>query len=128
MRISKHDIPVKIEAPGALARQQTGFGDAAGYGRFGAEHFAVAAGTDLEDLLKGLEDDLCQSPHWGYLIDGRVTARYADGSEETSTTGDLFYWPPGHTVRADEDSELVLFSPEAEHTPVLEHINRKLHG
>jgi quercetin dioxygenase-like cupin family protein len=94
----------------------------------GGEHFAVTAGVDLEELLKGLEGDLCQSPHWGYLIAGRVTARFADDSEETSRTGDLFYWPPGHTVRADEDSEFVLFSPEAEHTPVLEHIDRKLHG
>lgn len=128
MRIGKHEIPVKIEAPGACARQQTGFGDAGPYGAIGAEHFSMAAGTDLSDLLKGLEGDLCQSPHWGYLIEGRLTVSYAEGGEETTRSGDLFYWPPGHTVRADEDAEFVLFSPEHEHTPVLEHIDRKLHG
>jgi hypothetical protein len=126
MRISKTDIPLKIDAPGAKARQQTNFGDATGYGKIGGEHFAMTAGVDITDLLKGLEDDLCQSPHWGYLIAGELQVRYADGGQEDVKSGDLFYWPPGHTVRAVRDSEFVLFSPQHEHTPVMDHINRKL--
>ena len=31
MRIAKNDVPVKIDAPGAIARQKTEFGDATGY-------------------------------------------------------------------------------------------------
>lgn len=126
MRISKTDIPLKIDAPGAKARQQTNFGDASGYGKIGGEHFAMTAGVDITDLLKGLENDLCQSPHWGYLIAGELQVRYKDGSREDVKSGDLFYWPPGHTVKALRDSEFVLFSPQHEHTPVMDHINRKL--
>lgn len=126
MRVSKKDIPIKIEHPGAVARQQTGFGDASGYGTFGGEHFTMAEGTDLAPLLRGLENDLCQSPHWGYLIDGRLTVTYQDGRSEDTDAGDLFYWPPGHTVRADADSEFVLFSPQDHHTPVLEHVKSRL--
>ncbi len=37
MRIAKQDIPVKVSAPGAVARQATDFGDASGYGAIGAE-------------------------------------------------------------------------------------------
>ncbi|SCZ59324.1 cupin domain-containing protein [Thiohalomonas denitrificans] len=128
MRIPKSEMPVKIDVPGAMARQQTDFGDASGYGKIGGEHFTLAQGTDISELLQGLEGDLCQAPHWGYLIKGELTVRYQDGSEEAVGSGDLFYWPPGHTVKATQDAEFVLFSPQHEHTPVLDHINRKLHS
>ncbi len=124
MRVPKNDVPVKIDVPGATARQQREFGEADG--TMGVEHFSLAAGTDITPLLKGLENDLCQSPHWGYMIDGRVTAVFSDGAEEQTTAGDVFYWPPGHTVRADADAEFVLFSPQHLHTPVLDHLNRQL--
>jgi hypothetical protein len=38
----------------------------------------------------------------------------------------MFYWPPGHTLRADEDAEFVLFSPEHEHGAVLDHVKQKV--
>lgn len=44
------------------------------------------------------------------------------------TTGDLFYWPPGHTVKADEDTDIVMFSPEHEHSQVIDHILAKVGG
>jgi hypothetical protein len=122
MRISKADVPVKINAPGAVARQLTNFGDAKGYGRMAGEYFSLAAGTDITPLLKGLENDLCQSPHWGYLIEGEVTVTYQDGATETVTGGDLFYWPPGHTVRVSRNAEVILFSPQHEHGLVLDHL------
>ncbi len=128
MRVSKNDIPVKVKAPGAIARQQENFGDASGYGKIGGEYFSMAAGTDLAGLLEGLEGDACQSPHWGYLLEGEVIVSYTDGSEETVRGGDLFYWPPGHSVRVAEDAEIILFSPEHEHTAVMDHINAKLQG
>lgn len=126
MRISTSDMPVKFDAPGARACQKTDFGDASACGTMGAEHFRIAEGADLAPLLEGLEGDLCQSPHWGYLISGEVVARYRDGAEETIRAGDMLYWPPGHTVRVTRDAELVLFSPQDDHTPVLDHIRRKM--
>ena len=128
MRIARKDVPVKIDVPGATARQQTGFGDVTGYGALGAEYFSLGAGTDIAGLLEGLPDNLCASPHWGYVIEGALTVSFKDGTEEQPLTGDLFYWPPGHTVRADKDSEIVLFSPQKEHTEVIEHLGRKLAG
>ena len=126
MKISKDELPVRVDAPGARARQLENFGDASGYGHIGAEYFSLAAGTDLAGLLKGLEGDACQSPHWGYLIEGAVTVSYAEGEEETVTGGDLFYWPPGHSVRVGEDAEIILFSPQHEHGLVMDHINAQL--
>lgn len=128
MRIARNDIPVRIDVPGATARQQTDFGDVSGYGQMGAEYFSFGAGTDITELLHGLEDDACQSPHWGYVVDGRITAIYDSGEEETSATGDLFYWPPGHSVRAEEDTDIVMFSPQEEHGRVIEHVRNKVEG
>jgi len=127
MRIAKEDVPVRIDVPGATARQMADFGDASGYGKIGGEYFSLAAGTDISPLLKGLEGDLCQSPHWGYIMQGRLEVRFADGSMEQPAQGDLFYWPPGHTVMAMEDTEMVLFSPQHEHGEVIEHIREQLH-
>ncbi|PLY01435.1 MAG: hypothetical protein C0622_07305 [Desulfuromonas sp.] len=126
MRIAKEDIPVRIDVPGATARQVKEFGDATGYGKIGGEYFSFAAGTDIAGLLEGLQGDLCQCPHWGYLIEGKLTVSFADGQDEVVSTNDIFYWPPGHTVQAEEDTEMVLFSPQHEHGQVMEHILGKL--
>lgn len=126
MHVNKDNVPIKVNAPGATARQKTDFGDATGYGKIGAEYFTMDAGTDIAPLLQGLENDLCQAPHWGYLIKGDLTVTYTNGDTEDAHSGDLFYWPPGHSVKVNQDAEFVLFSPQHEHTPVFEHINRKL--
>jgi hypothetical protein len=68
MHISKNEVPIKVNAPGAVARQKTEFGDATPYGMIGAEYFTMDAGTDIAPLLQGLENDLCQAPHWGYIV------------------------------------------------------------
>ncbi|MGI8792525.1 MAG: cupin domain-containing protein [Acidimicrobiales bacterium] len=122
MRINKEAIPIKFSVPGAVARQAPEFGDATAYSTIGGEYFSLGAGTDITPLLHGLTDDLCQAPHWGYVISGGLVVRYTDGSEDTCTGGDVFYWPPGHTVRVDDDAEVILFSPRDEHTLVLDHM------
>ena len=126
MRIAKDDIPARIDAPGAVARVKTDFGDATGYGKMSGEYFSLGAGADIAPLLKGLEGDLCQSPHWGYLLQGEVTVTYGDGAEEVIKGGDLFYWPPGHTVKVGEDAEVILFSPQEEHGKVIDHLREKM--
>ena len=80
MHIPKDEIPVKIKVPGAIARQSLDFGVSTG--TIGAEYFTLAAGTDLAPLLAGLDDDMCHSPHWGYVITGAVVVTYRDGTDE----------------------------------------------
>jgi len=128
MRISKNDIPAKIDVPGAKARQVTEFGDASGYGTIGGEYFSLGAGLDIAPLLKGLHDDACQAPHWGYVISGTVIASYTDGREDTCSGGDLFYWPPGHSVRVVDEAEVILFSPQREHDVAMDHMLTMMAG
>ena len=122
MRITKNDIPTMIDVPGAVARQLGDFGDASKHGPLAAEYFSLGAGTDIAPLLKGLEDDACQAPHWGYIISGKLVVTYTDGTEDTCATGDVFYWPAGHSVRVDDDAEVILFSPHLEHLAVMDHM------
>ena len=122
MHITKNDIPTKIDVPGAIARQAINFGDASDYGSLAAEYFSLGTGTDIAPLLKGLEDDACHAPHWGFIISGEVVITYTNDSEETCVGGDLFYWPPGHSVRVVQAAEVILFSPQVEHGEVLNHM------
>jgi hypothetical protein len=66
--------------------------------------------ADLESLFRGLPDDRCQLPRWGYVLTGKVTFRFAD-REETYEAGDAYYVPPGHTPVHHAGAELVEFSP-----------------
>lgn len=128
MRINKDDIPRKIDVPGAVARQATGFGDTSGYSSLGAEYFSLSTGTDIAPLLKGLPGDACQAPHWGFMLSGEVVVTYTDGAEDSCAGGDLFYWPPGHSVRVLDDAEVILFSPQTEHTAVMDHMLAAMAG
>jgi hypothetical protein len=120
MRLNKQEIPVKIDVPGATARQLPNFGSADG--PLGAEYFSLRAGTDIAPLLVGLQDDACQAAHWGYMISGSLIVSYTDSTSERCTGGDVFHWPAGHSVRVEEDAEVILFSPAVAHTAVMDHM------
>jgi hypothetical protein len=128
MKVAREQIPAKIDVPGAVARQTGDFGDATGLGRMGGEWFSLGAGTDIQPLLKGLQGDACQAPHWGYMLSGELVVTYTGGTAETCKGGDLFYWPPGHSVRVVKDAEVILFSPQQEHTLVMDHMLKAMAG
>ncbi len=122
MRVEKDDIDVKLEIPGAILRQKTNFGDATGLGKISAEYFSLSAGVDTTPLFMGLEGNLCQCPHWGFLISGQITTTDAKGIEEQVNAQELFYSPSGHNVKVNADAEIVMFSPQQQHTPVINHM------
>ena len=125
MHVAKDAIDVRMQLPGVVIRQKAGFGDVTGYGPISGEFFSLAAGVDTTGLFVGLQGDMCQCPHWGYVIKGRIITTDGTGVTETVATGDLFYWPPGHNVRVDEDAEIVMFSPQHEHSHVIDHMKAK---
>jgi len=80
---------------------------------------------DATPLLKGLPDDRCQCPHWGYVLKGKVTYKAADG-EETFEAGDAYYVPPGHTPVGHAGSEVVEFSPTKELQQTMELVSKNM--
>jgi len=81
------------------------------------------AGKDNSALFKGLPDDRCQCPHWGYLLKGSLLVRYAD-REETFHAGEAFYIEPGHRPLGLEDYELLEFTPRDRFQSTLEAAQR----
>ena len=128
MRVAKDDVDVRMEIPGAVIRQRLDFGDATGFDKISGEYFTLAAGVDTTALFAGLQHDRCQCPHWGFVLRGRITTTDAAGRHETVEADDLFYWPPGHNVRVDADAEIIMFSPQREHSEVIDHMIRKVTG
>src|SRR5215210_280083 len=68
---------------------------------------------DSTPMLKGLPDDRCPCPHWGYVFKGKVTFGFGD-HEEVFEPGDAFYVPAGHTQKAEAGTEYLQFSPSEE--------------
>jgi hypothetical protein len=119
MRATSDEMAVELEVGDIHTRGED-------WGGQSVRHIQLPPGADLRPLLAGLPDDHCSCPHWGYVLDGSITLRYADGSEETSRGGDLYYWPGGHTAWTDEGVTFVEFSPAHEIQPVLEHLGAQL--
>ena len=83
------------------------------------------ATIDGAPLLKGLPNDQCHCPHWGYVLKGKVTFT-VDGKEEVMEPGDAFYVPPGHLQRADAGTEYLQFSPAKEMAEVEQQIMKNM--
>jgi hypothetical protein len=82
-------------------------------------------GVDATPLFKGLPDDMCQSPHWGYLIRGRVRIRRKDG-EYVVNGGEVYYIEPGHVPVFEEDTEVLEFSPKAEYQKTIDVVSANM--
>jgi hypothetical protein len=82
--------------------------------------------ADLAPLFVGLPDDLCQAPHWGYVIRGRLACKHADGTVEEIGAGEAYYVGPGHTPQLYAGTEVVEFSPTAELAKTMEVVMRNV--
>jgi hypothetical protein len=114
-----NNLPVVFEVPGVTIRSTNWNGMAALYVR-------LCAGADFTPVLKGLADDLCSCPHWGYITKGAIHLKYKDGNEEVARAGDLWHTPPGHTAWCNEDSEFIEFSPQQEFASLLDHVRKRV--
>ena len=81
--------------------------------------------ADATALMKGLPDDRCQSPHWGYVVRGKVTFKFAD-REEIYEQGDAYYAEPGHVPVVAAGTEVIEFSPTAQYGRTVEMIGQNI--
>ncbi|MFP3943645.1 MAG: cupin domain-containing protein [Alphaproteobacteria bacterium] len=119
MKHKKDDLPTRLDANGVCIQAED-------WGEMNVARIRFPAGADATPLLEGMPDNLCQCPHWGKVLKGSIHVRYADGTEETVREGEVYYWPPGHTVWVDEDYEAVEFSPSEPMCRVIDHLKAKM--
>ncbi|MGE5249342.1 MAG: AraC family ligand binding domain-containing protein [Bacteroidota bacterium] len=117
MRSSIEDLPVIVDSP-AVTIRAVKWGDM--MVEVGDSHLA---GDTSAANFKGLPDDRCQCPHWGYVIKGQMRFKYAD-REEVYSAGDLFFMPPGHVPVSGEGCQWLDFSPSDEYSRTMEVIIR----
>jgi len=115
----------KAEAPEKLTLE----GYEGAFGELGPEYTVgferYTADADLSPMFKGLPDDRCQCPHWGYVTAGKLTFHTADGSE-TYSTGDAYYIGPGHTPELFAGTEVVEFHPTTDLAKTMEVVERNM--
>jgi hypothetical protein len=109
------EVPVEMRVDDIETRGVT-------WGDLTLRHIQLPPGVDFTPLFKGLPGDLCQCPHWGYVLQGSIRLRYADGSEEVTSAGEVFFWEGGHTGWTDEGVTFLELSPADAIGPVLEHL------
>jgi hypothetical protein len=76
--------------------------------------YTLPPGTDLSPFFAVLPDWLCSGDHFGIVLEGEITLRYREGSEETTSAGDLYFWPAGHTGWTEEGVVFVAVTPLAQ--------------
>jgi hypothetical protein len=111
---SQDQVPVEFEVDVAQTRTVEQSGMTIAFER-------LSAGVATAPLYKGLPDDACQSPHWGYLIEGRLRVLSTDGTEESIVAGQAYHLPAGHNVVVEEDALVLEFSPTDARARTMEH-------
>ena len=76
--------------------------------------------------VRGLPDDRCQCPHWGYLIKGSFRVTYRGEPDEIVRAGDAYHLRPGHFVQTLEPVELVQLSPVHQHDETMAVVARNM--
>jgi hypothetical protein len=115
---ARDELPLTEVVPGYASRMADWGGITVAF-----EH--ATAGQDASSMLKGLPDDRCQAPHWGYLFSGRMVVDYGD-RRETVTGGQAYYLAPGHRVSFETDCEALEFTPSEALEQTLEVARRNL--
>jgi hypothetical protein len=118
MRGSKQDLPLVAEMSEGTIRQVN-------WGAMTIEMAELRQEVDVGPFFKGLPDDRCQCPHWGYVIKGRMRYRYRD-HEEVYSAGDVYYAAPGHLPLLEAGCEYVEFSPADELRKTMEAVDRNM--
>lgn len=118
MHSRREGIPAVLES-GSMYSRDVEWGD------MNVAFEAFPAGTDSRGVFRGLPDDRCQCPHWGYMFKGKMRMLYAD-HEELISAGEAYHMAPGHNAVVDEDSEVVEFSPKGEYQKTMEVVARNM--
>jgi hypothetical protein len=87
--------------------------------------YTIPAGTDMEPLFAGLPEDMCQCPHWGYELKGRLRIRHVD-HDLVGSAEDVFFVEPEHAPVYEEDTQMIEFSPKEPWYAIISTIARNM--
>lgn len=85
--------------------------------------YTVTEPIDCTKGYLGLPGGVCQCPHYGYMIRGKLRCVYpgTDWPDEVAETGDAYFFPAGHVLIYEESSEVVELNPAAALQQLMDH-------
>ncbi|MGP6174274.1 hypothetical protein [Corynebacterium sp. A21] len=84
-------------------------------------------GMRTDPLFKGLPEDRCQWPHWGYVIKGTMRVHTEEGATDFPA-GSVYYWQKGHNLEAVTDTEYLEISSSEDYDHLMDHCHRVMSG
>ena len=83
---------------------------------------------DATPMYADLPGSGCPCPHWMYIFEGTITARYPSGEHETETAraGEVCYFPPGHILIYEEPTKALEFNPPEQLDQIMAESMKKL--
>lgn len=88
----------------------------------------VPAAVDCTALYADLPGGVCPCPHWGYVLEGAVTAHcpHREDPPETARAGDVYHFPPGHVLVYEEPTKALELNPPEDLEALMKAIYRKM--
>lgn len=79
---------------------------------------------DHAAVYQGLPGGVCQCPHYGYVFKGRIRSRYPDTDwpDEVASAGEAYFFPAGHVLSYEEETEALELNPAAALQTLMDHI------
>ena len=75
-------------------------------------------------VYQGLPGGVCQCPHYGYVFKGVVRSRYpgTDWPDEVARAGEAYFFPAGHILSYEEETEAFELNPAAALQTLMDHV------
>lgn len=75
-------------------------------------------------LYQGLPGGVCPCPHYGYVFKGRIRCRFpgTDIPDEVATAGQAYFFPSGHVLIYEKDTEAFELNPAAALQTLMDHV------
>ncbi|OFX22929.1 MAG: hypothetical protein A2V77_21085 [Anaeromyxobacter sp. RBG_16_69_14] len=119
MHLAMNELPVVEDYGGGFCSRMVNWGGMI------VSYEIFPKGVDATPLFKGLPGDMCQSPHWGHILRGRMRIR-TPGGEAVLKTGDVYHLEPGHVPVFEEETEVLEFSPEKQYQQTIDIVSKNM--
>ncbi len=75
---------------------------------FALGRFNLEPGWRWSECIKPVaKTEMCQVPHIGYVVSGRITVRLKDGTQKSIAAGESYSIPPGHDAWVEGNERFV---------------------
>lgn len=86
--------------------------------------YTTTGAGDHTAVYQGLPGGVCPCPHYGYVFSGLIRCHYpgTDWPDEVATAGDAYFFPAGHVLIYEEQTEALELNPAAALQTLMDHI------